>query len=286
MELRKCCRIFVRHMKQFQNLHLQLESVNIAAKEGKESFWYYQSCDVANIFCRTVLLWRSWYGNGVENRDERRGEWKIIELGDLSSLSVNKEATGLKLSFKSKFTQMAPCKICLHLQQNYHQRSIYQIQKRGIVCWKERNKENKIVYDEQTGIRKCPKDMIMLVMTRTYPSLKGKMTDELEEDFLADRQTEKKKWVQKQEKNWLHNLKRVAKAWTLHSHTQLVATAIPITWNQKAPQEWVNMSGQVWLVQELLQQLVNTYWPLPEGKVLQVPTTAYYSRCLNWGGQC
>ncbi|KAG9151475.1 hypothetical protein Leryth_015092 [Lithospermum erythrorhizon] len=63
------------------------------------------------------------------------------------------------------------------------------------------------------------------------------MNDEPGEDPFANRKVDKKKRVEKQEKNRMHNLKQAAKAGAFPSHIQLAATALPITGTQAAPRK-------------------------------------------------
>lgn len=105
--------------------------------------------------------------------------------------------------------------------------------KKGI----KQRKKDKIVYDEQTGTWKRRHGYDRVNDDKDQPILEGKMTDEPGEDPFAKRQTEKKKRVQKQEKNRLQNLKEAAKAGTLPSHIQLAATALPIMGTKTAPQK-------------------------------------------------
>ncbi|XP_038878625.1 ribosome biogenesis regulatory protein homolog isoform X2 [Benincasa hispida] len=66
------------------------------------------------------------------------------------------------------------------------------------------------------------------------PILESKMTDDLEVDPFAEMQANKRKQIEKQEKNRLQNLKQAAKVGALPSHVQLAATALPIIGTQAA----------------------------------------------------
>eukprot|EP00262_Sarcandra_glabra_P001795 TRINITY_DN1195_c0_g1_i2.p1 TRINITY_DN1195_c0_g1~~TRINITY_DN1195_c0_g1_i2.p1 ORF type:complete len:320 (+),score=74.99 TRINITY_DN1195_c0_g1_i2:170-1129(+) len=106
-------------------------------------------------------------------------------------------------------------------------------QKKGI----KNRKKDKIVYDEQTGTWKRRHGYDRVNDDKDVPIIEAKMTDEPGVDPFSKRQTEKKKRVEKQEKNRLQNLKQAAKVGTLPSHVQLAATALPITGTQTAPKK-------------------------------------------------
>ncbi|KAK8500209.1 hypothetical protein V6N12_002314 [Hibiscus sabdariffa] len=72
---------------------------------------------------------------------------------------------------------------------------------------------------------------------KDIPIIEAKMTDEPGVDPFAKRQDDKKKRVEKQEKNRLQNLKQAAKIGALPSHVQLAATALPITGTQAPPKK-------------------------------------------------
>ncbi|WKA05850.1 hypothetical protein VitviT2T_023788 [Vitis vinifera] len=98
-------------------------------------------------------------------------------------------------------------------------------------------KKDKIVYDEQTGTWKRRHGYDRVNDDKDIPIIEAKMTDEPGEDPFVKRQAEKKKRVEKHEKNRLQNLKQAAKVGALPSHIQLAATALPITGTQAAPKK-------------------------------------------------
>ncbi|XP_010250068.1 PREDICTED: ribosome biogenesis regulatory protein homolog [Nelumbo nucifera] len=106
-------------------------------------------------------------------------------------------------------------------------------QKKGI----KKRKKDKIVYDEQTGTWKRRYGYDRVNDDKDVPIIETKMTDEPGEDPFAKRKEEKKKRVEKQEKNRLQNLKQAVKVGALPSHVQLAATALPITGTQSAPKK-------------------------------------------------
>ncbi|XP_044471978.1 ribosome biogenesis regulatory protein homolog [Mangifera indica] len=106
-------------------------------------------------------------------------------------------------------------------------------QKRGI----KKRKKDKVVWDEQTGTWKRRYGYDHVNDDKDVPIIEAKMTDEPGEDPFARRQTEKKKRVEKQEKNRLQNLKQADKVGALPSHVQLAATALPITGTKAAPKK-------------------------------------------------
>ncbi|KAL6846889.1 hypothetical protein ACP4OV_022742 [Aristida adscensionis] len=93
----------------------------------------------------------------------------------------------------------------------------------------KKRKKNKREWDEQTKSWKRTYGYDRVNDDRDIPILEAKATDEPGVDPFAQRREEKKKKVEKQEKNRLENLKRAAKAGALPSHIQLAATALPIT---------------------------------------------------------
>ncbi|CAI9100162.1 OLC1v1037102C1 [Oldenlandia corymbosa var. corymbosa] len=104
--------------------------------------------------------------------------------------------------------------------------------KKGI----QKHKKEKLVFDEQTGTWKRRHGYDRVNDDNDVPIIEAKMTDEPGEDPFAKRQKEKKKRVEKQEKNRLHNLKEAVKAGApLPSHIQLAATRLPITGSEAAP---------------------------------------------------
>lgn len=97
----------------------------------------------------------------------------------------------------------------------------------------KKHKKDKRVFDEQTGTWKRRYGYDRVNDDRDVPIIEAKMTDEPGEDPFSKRKDEKKKRVDKQEKNRLQNLKQAFKAGDLPSHIQLAATALPITGTQK-----------------------------------------------------
>ncbi|XP_057967215.1 ribosome biogenesis regulatory protein homolog [Malania oleifera] len=105
--------------------------------------------------------------------------------------------------------------------------------KRGIT----KRKKDKITYDEQTDAWKRRHGYDRVNDDKYVPIIEAKMSDEPGEDPFAKRIGDKKKRVEKQEKNRLQNLKQAAKVGALPSHVQLAATALPITGTQVAPKK-------------------------------------------------
>ncbi|XP_061357093.1 ribosome biogenesis regulatory protein homolog isoform X2 [Gastrolobium bilobum] len=98
-------------------------------------------------------------------------------------------------------------------------------------------KKDKIEYDEQSGTWKRRYGYDRANDEDAVPIIEAKATDDPEEDPFAKRKENKKKRVEKQEKNRLLNLKDAAKFGALPSHVQLAATALPITGTQAAPKK-------------------------------------------------
>ncbi|KAG0473837.1 hypothetical protein HPP92_015186 [Vanilla planifolia] len=98
----------------------------------------------------------------------------------------------------------------------------------------KKHKKDKRVFDEQTSTWKRRHGYDRVNDDRDIPIIEAKATDEPGEDPFSKRRVEKKKRVEKQEKNRLQNLKQAAKAGALPSHVQLAATALPITGTQAA----------------------------------------------------
>ncbi|KAK4343492.1 hypothetical protein RND71_036586 [Anisodus tanguticus] len=90
--------------------------------------------------------------------------------------------------------------------------------KKGI----QKRKKDKVVFDDQTGSWKRRHGYDRVNDDKDVPIIEAKATDE------------KKKRVEKQEKNRHSNLKEAAKAGALPSHVQLAATALPITGKTQA----------------------------------------------------
>ncbi|PON88975.1 Ribosomal biogenesis regulatory protein [Trema orientale] len=98
-------------------------------------------------------------------------------------------------------------------------------------------KKDKVAYDEQTGTWKRRYGYDHANDEENVPIIDAKMTDEPGEDPFAKKRKDKKKQVEKQEKNRLQNLKQAAKVGALPSHVQLAATALPITGSQAVPKK-------------------------------------------------
>ncbi|KAK6945086.1 Ribosomal biogenesis regulatory protein [Dillenia turbinata] len=98
-----------------------------------------------------------------------------------------------------------------------------------------KRKKDKLVFDEQTGTWKRRYGYDRVNDDNDIPIIDAKMKDEPGEDPFAKRKGDKKKRVEKQEKNRLQNLKNAAKMGSLPSHVQLAAMALPITGTQNAP---------------------------------------------------
>jgi regulator of ribosome biosynthesis len=92
-----------------------------------------------------------------------------------------------------------------------------------------KRKKNKREWDEQTQSWKRTYGYDRVNDDRDIPIIEAKETDEAGVDPFAQRKEDKKKQVDKQEKNRLENLKRAAKVGALPSHIQLAAKALPIT---------------------------------------------------------
>ncbi|WVZ18795.1 hypothetical protein V8G54_006117 [Vigna mungo] len=105
--------------------------------------------------------------------------------------------------------------------------------KKGI----QNRKKDKIVYDEQSGTWKRRFGYDRANDEDAVPIIEAKETDDPAEDPFAKRKENKKKRIEKQDKNRLQNLKEAAKFGALPSHVQLAATALPITGTQAAPKK-------------------------------------------------
>ncbi|CAO1943526.1 unnamed protein product [Urochloa humidicola] len=92
-----------------------------------------------------------------------------------------------------------------------------------------KRKKNKREWDEQTQSWKRTYGYDRVNDDKDIPIIDAKATDEPGVDPFAQRRQEKKKQVEKQEKNRLENLKKAAKLGALPSHIQLAAKALPIT---------------------------------------------------------
>ncbi|PPS14590.1 hypothetical protein GOBAR_AA05969 [Gossypium barbadense] len=102
--------------------------------------------------------------------------------------------------------------------------------------WEEFAKR-KVAWDEQTGTWKRRFGYDSVNDDKDIAIIEAKMTDEPGEDPFAKRQDDKKKRVEKQEKNRLQNLKQAAKLGALPSHVQLAATALSITGTWAPPKK-------------------------------------------------
>lgn len=113
------------------------------------------------------------------------------------------------------------------------------------------HKKDKRVYDDQTGSWKRRHGYDRVNDDKDVPIIEAKMTDEPGEDPFGKRKDDKKKRVEKQEKNRIQNLKKASKANALPSHIQLAATALPITGIQgpmpkkASKEELENVAGMV-----------------------------------------
>lgn len=96
----------------------------------------------------------------------------------------------------------------------------------------QKRKKDKRAFDEQTGTWKRRYGYDRVNDDNDVPIIEAKITDEPGEDPFSKRKEDKKKRVEKQEKNHLQNLKQAAKADALPSHVQLAATSLPITGSQ------------------------------------------------------
>jgi regulator of ribosome biosynthesis len=98
-------------------------------------------------------------------------------------------------------------------------------------------KKDKVLWDEQTDSWKRSYGYDRVNDDNDVPIIEAKMTDVPGEDPFAKRKEEKKKRVEKGDKNRLQNLKQAAKVGALPSHVQLAATSLPITGTQTAPKK-------------------------------------------------
>ncbi|CAN7007248.1 hypothetical protein IGI04_010574 [Brassica rapa subsp. trilocularis] len=105
--------------------------------------------------------------------------------------------------------------------------------KKGI----QKRKKDKIVYDETTDKFKRRHGYDRVNDDNDIPIIEAKASDEPGEDPFAKRLDDKKKRVDKQQKNRLQNLKSAAKAGALPSHVQLAASALPITGTKAQPKK-------------------------------------------------
>lgn len=105
--------------------------------------------------------------------------------------------------------------------------------KKGI----KNHKKDKRVFDENVGTWKRRYGYDRVNDDNDVPIIVAKETDEPGVDPFAKRREEKKKRVDKQEKNRYKNLKEAQKVGALPSHIQLAATSLPITGTQTAPRK-------------------------------------------------
>ncbi|KAF8063882.1 hypothetical protein N665_1179s0006 [Sinapis alba] len=105
--------------------------------------------------------------------------------------------------------------------------------KKGI----QKRKKDKIVYDETTDQFKRRHGYDRVNDDNDIPIIEAKASDEPGEDPFAKRLDDKKKRVDKQQKNRLQNLKSAAKAGALPSHVQLAASALPISGTKTQPKK-------------------------------------------------
>ncbi|CAN7007278.1 unnamed protein product [Brassica rapa subsp. trilocularis] len=105
--------------------------------------------------------------------------------------------------------------------------------KKGI----QKRKKDKIVYDENIDQFKRRHGYDRVNDDNDIPLIEAKASDEPGEDPFAKRLDDKKKRVDKQQKNRLQNLKSAAKAGALPSHVQLAASALPITGTKAQPKK-------------------------------------------------
>ncbi|ERN06557.1 hypothetical protein AMTRI_Chr01g135640 [Amborella trichopoda] len=106
-------------------------------------------------------------------------------------------------------------------------------QKKGI----KNRKKSKLAFDETTQNWKRRYGYDRVDDDKDVPIIEAKDTDEPGVDPFAQRKAEKKKRVEKQEKNQLQNLKQAAKVGALPSTVQLAARALPITGTKEAPKK-------------------------------------------------
>ncbi|KAM2965609.1 hypothetical protein FF1_026147 [Malus domestica] len=99
-------------------------------------------------------------------------------------------------------------------------------------------KRDKIAYDEPTETWKRRFGYDRANDENSVPIIEAKETDVPGEDPFAKRQEDKKKRVEKQDKNRLQNLKQAAKVGALPSHVQLAATRLPITGTQSTTKKF------------------------------------------------
>ncbi|KAM0969425.1 hypothetical protein FF1_017695 [Malus domestica] len=99
-------------------------------------------------------------------------------------------------------------------------------------------KRDKIAYDEPTETWKRRFGYDRANDENSVPIIEAKENDVPGEDPFAKRREDKKKRVEKQDKNRLQNLKQAAKVGALPSHVQLAATRLPITGTQSAAKKF------------------------------------------------
>ncbi|KAM7266782.1 hypothetical protein ACFE04_008948 [Oxalis oulophora] len=98
-------------------------------------------------------------------------------------------------------------------------------------------KKDKVLWDQTTHSWKRSYGYDRVNDDNDVPIIEAKATDVPGEDPFAKRQEDKKKRVDKTEKNRLKNLKQAEHAGALPSHIQLAATSLPITGTKAAPKK-------------------------------------------------
>ncbi|KAF3681410.1 Ribosome biogenesis regulatory protein -like protein [Capsicum annuum] len=94
--------------------------------------------------------------------------------------------------------------------------------KKGI----QKRKKDKVVFDDQTGSWKRRHGYDRVNDDKDVPIIEAKATDEPGQDPFAERQEDKKKRIEKQEKNRYSNLKEAAKAGALPSDVLFLFLAL------------------------------------------------------------
>ncbi|XP_031474144.1 ribosome biogenesis regulatory protein homolog [Nymphaea colorata] len=107
-------------------------------------------------------------------------------------------------------------------------------QKKGI----KKRKKSKLVLDAQTRQWKRRYGYDRAGDDKNIPIIEAKESDEPGVDPFSKRKAEKRKRVEKQEKNRLQNLKQAAKVGALPSTVQLAARALPITGTKEPPKKF------------------------------------------------
>ncbi|CAN6456389.1 unnamed protein product [Victoria cruziana] len=110
-------------------------------------------------------------------------------------------------------------------------------QKKGI----SKRKKSKLVLDAQTRQWKRRYGYDRAGDDKNIPIIEAKESDEPGVDPFHKRKAEKKKRIEKQEKNRLQNLKQAAKVGALPSTVQLAARALPITGTKEPPRKFTKV---------------------------------------------